>query len=321
MNALTSLKEDIAKPSVKIVVGDLANRISEGASLRDACSEHPRSFSRIYCALVEVGESTGKLDEILVALADLLEWEEDIKRKMIEASTYPIILLTVMLGVVSLLVIKVIPTFEPIFYTLGVELPLPTRIILFVSKYARILWMPVFLGAILAVIGIKFYGSSEKGRYNLDHIKLKLPIFGDLVEKSSFSRFSHVFSLCMNSGVSVLESLELSAEATGNTYITKGVATASDFVSKGEKIADSFKTLGMFPLLVVRMINVGEVTGKLGETKKKVAEFYDKIVPATIRKMFAIFEPAMIVFMGVIVGGIALSLFLPLFQLAGQLGQ
>lgn len=321
LSGLGNLAEDAANKSTQRVIRDIYHKIEEGFSIKGALSAQPKTFSKIYVALIGVGEATGQLGKVLNDLGKLLEWEMDLKAKIIEAATYPIILITVMLGVVALLLIKVIPTFEPVFATMGAKLPLPTQFLLVVSRFAQKTWIVWILVTVFGFIAVNFYGATKKGRYILDSLKIKLPLTGKLLYKNSLSRFCHVLSLCVNSGVNVISAMELGRDSVGNARIAEAVTNATALVNQGEKVAPALKSSGIFPPLIIRMIAVGEQSGALGENVNKAAEFYDKEVPQAIKRMFAIFEPMMIVFMGVVVGGIALALFLPLFQMAQTIGQ
>jgi len=320
LSGLKDLADGSQKERARLVINDLVRRIERGSSLEEALSYHPHTFSKLYISIVGAGESTGKLSSSLRDLVSLLEWQIDLRAKVKEASTYPIILFTVMIAVVTLLVVKIIPIFEPMFAQLKVALPLPTRIVLGVSNFVRHYILLIIGLAVLSVLGYKFYNSFPRGRYRLDSFKLKIPVLGDLIRKISISRFSHTFSLALRSGVNVLTSLNIASQVTGNARIEEAIARAKDAVQVGEKLAPSLGRSGQFPPLVIRMIAVGEQTGALSETLDKVNEFYDKEVPSTIKTVFTFFEPVMIVVMGVVVGGIALSIFLPLFTLVRKIG-
>ena len=320
LDGLRDLARDAEDEDAQRLIDDIRHRVESGASLREALSFHPGSFSKLYTAIVGAGENTGKLAPVLNSLASLLEWQMDLKAKVVEAATYPLILFCVMVAVVSLLVIRVIPTFEPMFKEVGAALPLPTQIILGVSSFVRQFWYVVLTALVLLVIGFKFYGRTKAGRYHLDSLKLKLPLFGILLRKVALSRFCHTFALALKSGVNVLSALDMAGEVVGNNRIERSVLEARDAVNVGEKIASSLQVSGEFPSVVIRMIGVGEQSGSLTETLNKVCQFYDREVPAAIKKMFALFEPIMIVVMGAAVGGIALAIFLPMFQMAQLIG-
>jgi len=320
LSALRELAQDIKNKNSQRIINDLVSRVEAGSSLKDALLLHPHTFSKTYTSIVDAGEATGKLALVLDDLAKLLEWQLDLKARIKEASVYPIILFCAMIGVVTILVVKVIPMFKPMFSELGVKLPLPTRIVMTVSDIFRGYWWLLLLLAIILASIWKALSLTSRGRYLIDKFKLKIPIAGNLMYKVGLSSFCHTFAMALRSGVNVISSLGIASEVMGNKYLEQVVIKARDLVNVGEKIAVALENSADFPPLVIRMISVGEQTGSLSETLDKVNQFYDKEVPATIKRMFAIFEPAMIVLMGVVVGGIALSVFLPLIQLIGAIG-
>ncbi len=318
--ALRDLAGAAPSKKVKAVVENIANNVESGRSLKDALSDYSRSFPKLYTSIIGAGESTGKLPFVLGDLAKLLEWQEELKSKVKEASIYPIILFTTMIMVVLVLVIVVIPKFKPMFDDLGVALPLPTQVVLAISDLAAGYWWVGLLAIIGGVVGYKVVNSQEKGQYLLAKWKLRIPVVGVLMEKIALSRFCHTFALGLRSGVNVFAALGIASEVTGNKYFETLIVKARDYVNVGEKISTALQMSGKFPYLVVRMIGVGEQTGTLSETLEKVNQYYDKEVPAAVRGLFAMFEPLMIVTMGVVVGGIALSVFLPLTSVVSKVG-
>lgn len=320
LTSLKDLAESVHNKKIQGVIENISHRVESGCSLKEALAFHPRTFSKLYTSIVGAGESTGKLSFVLNDLARLLEWQMDLRSRIREASIYPTILFFAMIAVVLVLVGWVIPKFEPMFAEMGVSLPLPTRIVLGVSRLFHNYWWILLGSVVLSVVGWIFAGSTKKGRYYIDKFKLKLPILGNLIDKITLSRFCHTFALSLRSGVNVLTSLGIASEVIGNKFLEEVVVKARDYVNVGMKIATSLEVSGQFPTLIIRMISVGEQTGALSETLEKVNQFYDKEVPATIKRMFALFEPMMIVMMGVVVGGIALSVFLPLTQLISAVG-
>ena len=315
------LSVNIPQKKVRIVVEDIAHRVESGCTFKEALAMHPRSFSKLYVSIIGAGESTGKLPFVLNDLARLIEWQLEIQAKVTEASIYPIILFCAMIGVVTVLMAAVIPKFEPMFKDLNVELPIATQIVLGASK---IWWIPFLVFGLGAVFWF-IIGLTSKGRYQLDKFKLSLPVIGDLLTKISLSRFCHTFSLALRSGVNVFNALGMASEVTGNSFIEASVSKAKDYVNVGEKISTSMELAGnssgcKFPNIIIRMISVGEQSGSLAETLEKVNQFYDKEVPSTVKKIFSLMEPLMILFMGVVVGGIALSVFLPLTKLVSAVG-
>jgi len=320
LEGLRDLAREAENERIQSLIDDVRFKVEGGTSLKDAMSAYPESFPQLYVSLIGAGEATGKLPQVLQDLAGLLEWQMDLVGKIKEASIYPLVLFSVMVGVVLLLVIKVIPIFEPMFDDMGVALPLPTQIVMGFSQLVRSYWY-VWAGTIFAlIVSYKIYYKQEKGRYRIDSLKLKLPVFGQLLRKIALSRFTHTFVLCFRTGLNLLTALDISKKTTGNYRIEQAIAKAKESVNVGEKLATSLQMSGEFPGMVIRMIAVGEQSGALAQTLSKVSEFYDKEVTATVKKIFALFEPFMIVIMGLVVGGIAMSIFLPLFSLIGQVG-
>jgi type IV pilus assembly protein PilC len=320
LEALDDLSTASGSERASSVISDIYRRVKGGSSLSDALSAYPKSFPKIYTALVKSGEGTGNLDSALVNIASYLEWQMGLRAKVKEAATYPIILTCGMIGVVAILVGKVVPTFKPLFEGAGVALPLPTQIVLGVSDIFRKFWYLALIGIVGFFLFFKFYSKTEKGRYLIDSLKLKLPLFGVLIRKVCLSRFAHTLSLSINSGVTLLEALRTSSEVIGNVKISKAVDKAEESVNMGEELATALERSNEFPTLVIKMIKVGEKSGSLVESLNKVSQFYDREVPSVINKIFALMEPIMIVVIGVVVGGIALSIFLPLFRLAQTIG-
>lgn len=321
---LTVLKDlgiNSEQKKVKFIIENIAHRVESGCTFKEALAAHPHSFSQLFISIIGAGESTGKLSLAMKDLAKLIEWQLELQGKIKEASIYPVILFCAMIGVVTVLMAFVIPKFEPMFKELGVELPVATQLVLAASK----LWWVPFIVVGLVVFVWFMIGLTPKGRYRLDKFKLKVPIVGDLLIKIALSRFCHTFSLALRSGVNVFNALSIASDVTGNNYLQAAVSKARDYVNVGEKISTALELSGKesggrFPDIVIRMINVGEQSGSLAETLDKVNEFYDKEVPATIRKLFAVIEPLTIFLMGIIVGGIAMSVFLPLIKLISAVG-
>jgi len=318
--SLTNLAKSTGGSYAQTIISGIRKRVEAGSSLKDAISSYPRSFPKLYVAILGAGEATGKLGTVLSDLASYLEWQLDLRSKVKEASTYPIILFTVMILVVIILLVRVIPAFESLFQEMDIALPLPTQIILNLSSFIRNFWYLFLLGIGILVFAYKFYQKYPKGRYNIDSLKLKLPLFGTILRKVALSRFCHTMSLTLASGMGLLPALVLGAEVVGNERLNQVVLTAKESINVGEKLASSLALSKEFPPLVVTMIEVGEESGTLIQSFDKVNQFYDKEVPSTIRRFFTVFEPLMIIFMGIVVGGIALSVLLPLIRLIEAVG-
>jgi type IV pilus assembly protein PilC len=325
LQGLQNLIKNEREKTVKRILENITFRVEAGSTFKDALSAHPQSFPPLYTSIVGAGESTGKMHLVMKDLAGFIEWQLDLQAKVVEASVYPAILFLTMIGVVVILMVVVIPKFAPLFNDLGVALPLPTVVVLSISAFMSKYWWLLLLIVGGVVGGFLFFISREKGRYIVDKYKLQLPLFGGLLTKIALSRFCHTFSLALGSGVDVFTALGMAAEVVGNKFLEAAIGNARKYVNTGERIAHSLqmsiKEAGSeFPDIVISMVDVGEQTGNLVSTLEKVNEYYEKEVPSTIRKIFSMFEPIMIITMGVLVGGIAMAVFLPMVQLISHVG-
>ena len=321
LEALDSLAKEAENERVQGLIDGIRYRVEAGSSLKEALAFHSSTFSNLYISIVGAGEATGKLSQVLNDLTRFLEWQQELKAKIKESSIYPIILFFAMVVVIGIITGLVIPKFEPIFEQLGAQLPLPTKIILEISLFVKKFgWWVGLILIVALILGYKIYNSTENGRYKLDSLKLKLPIFGKLLRKVVLSRFAHTFSMCVRSGIELLAALDIAKETVGNRRIEKAIEGIKESVNIGERLSTSLRASGEFPPIVVRMMAVGEKSGALSETVEKVASFYDKEVASSIKKIFTLFEPIMIVFMGIVVGLIALSLFMPMFKMVQSIG-
>ena len=320
VTGLRDLGRDSTSPSLQKSVEELRRRVESGSSLKEATEAFPRSFPKLYTAILGVGESTGKLGDVLNDLAKFMEWQMDLRGKVKEAATYPIIIFSVMIVVVTILMVRVIPIFEPLFSDVGVSLPVVTQALINTSKAVRQYWYLGILGIFGIVMLYKTYSLNERGRYNIDSIKLKLPIFGDVARKIAISRFCHTLSLGLRSGMDLLSALNLGADVTANARLSQSIQMAKKAVNYGEKLANALEVSEEFPPLVIRMVNLGEQSGALTFTLDKVNEYYDKEVPATIKRFFTFFEPMIIILMGIMIATIALAVLLPIFRLVEMVG-
>jgi type IV pilus assembly protein PilC len=269
---------------------------------------------------VEAGEAGGILDTILQRLANYIEKNVKLKRAVKSALVYPVAVLGVAGGVITLLLWKVVPIFATLFLGLGVALPLPTRIVMalsnFVGSIFGLLILVFFAGL---VIGLKLWHTTTKGRFILDGILLKLPLVGILLRKIAVARFTRTLGTLISSGVPILEGLDITARTAGNAVIEKALGQVRKALEQGKNLADPLKETNVFPGMVTQMIGVGEQTGAMDAMLQKIADFYEEEVDAAVKDLLAALEPAMIVFLGVVVGGIVISMYLPLFSLIGQL--
>lgn len=321
VHALAILSEQAENPGLKEVVVAVRQDIEAGMSFCDALSKHPKVFSELFINMARAGESSGMLDDILDRLATYLEKTAALARKIGSSLVYPAVVVTMALLITAVLLIKVVPTFKGIFDVLGGQLPIPTQVLIFISDLFR----KYFLFVVLALIGIVFlfrkYITTEKGRYKFDQIKLKAPILGELFRKLAVAKFSRTFSTLVKSGVPVLNALEIVSKTSGNKVVEEAVLNCSKAVRDGEPIAQPLIKSGVFPPMVCRMISVGEQTGQLEKMLTKVADFYDEQVDAATSGLTSMIEPLVIAFLGIVVGGIVVSLFLPIFKISQLIAQ
>ena len=319
IKALDILESQVKDPVLKEVIADTRKDVKGGLTLTDALAKHPSIFSKLYVNMVRAAEVGGILDTILDRLAGFLEKEMEIKGKIKSAMMYPIIVLAFAGVMVLGLFLFVLPKFKEIFVSMNIDLPPVTQALFSASEWLQKFWWVALMVIVGGLVGTKRYGNTTKGRYNLDKIKLKLPIFGDLSLKMSVSRFSRTFGTLISSGVPMMRSLEIIGETTGNAVLSEAIANAREAIREGAKISAPLASSGLFPAMVTHMIDVGEETGRLSEMLTKVADFYDDEVDALVKGLTSMIEPMLIVFMGVLVGFIAISVMSPIFKLVSSI--
>lgn len=299
------------KESISATMGD----VEGGSTLGEAMQKHPKIFSQLYVNMVEAGEAGGILDLILNRLATYLEKADALQRKVKSALTYPTVVCFVAVGASVFMLMFIIPTFAKMFTDFGGELPLPTKIVMGLSNFLRSYWW-LLGGAITAiVIGIQRYYKTEGGRRNIDRFMLNMPALGTVVRKGAVARFTRTLGTLISSGVPILNGLDITARTAGNKVIEEAVLATRESISQGNTIADPLKESGVFPPMVTQMISVGEQTGALDEMLEKIATFYDSEVDTAVDAMTSIIEPIMIVVMGLIVGGMLIAMYLPMFKI------
>src|SRR6266702_3953292 len=294
--------------------------VEGGATLSAAMRQHDKVFDALYVNLVEAGEAGGILDTILQRLASYIEKNVKLKRAVKSALVYPVAVLLVAGGVITLLLWKVVPIFVTLFVGLGVDLPLPTRIVMALSNFVGSIFgllIVVFLAGM--VIAIKLWHGTEKGRYILDGLLLKLPLVGLLLRKIAVARFTRTLGTLISSGVPILEGLDITARTAGNAVIEKALMKVRKSLEEGKSLTEPLKESEVFPGMVTQMIAVGEQTGAMDAMLQKIADFYEEEVDAAVKDLLATLEPIMIVFLGLVVGGVVISMYLPLFSLIGKL--
>jgi type IV pilus assembly protein PilC len=315
VQCLNILAEQSESKTLRSVTGQVARHVESGSTLADALRRHPRTFDDLFTNLVEVGEAGGILDVVLQRLAAYIEKAAALKRKVKAAMVYPCAIIGVALLVVIFMLTFVIPTFAQMFKDLGADLPLPTKVVMLLSDFVRSYILLIIAGMIGAVMALRSYYRTEGGRATIDALMLKLPVFGTLVRKVAVARFTRTLGTLVQSGVPILDGLRITARTAGNKVVEKAVLQCRAAVTEGKTLADPLRTSGVFPPMVTQMISVGEQTGALDAMLSKIADFYDDEVDTAVSTLTSLLEPIMIVFLGVVVGGLVVAMYLPIFKL------
>lgn len=323
MQGLDILAEQCEDPNFAAVINAVGQEVESGETFSDALRKFPRAFPDLYVSMVRAGEAGGDLDGVLLQLADYLEESEELKRRIKSAMTYPVVAFCMIILIATGLIVFVVPQFAEIFGSFGKALPLPTQILINISKFLHQWWSwLVIIGAIVGiVVGLKMYGKTTAGKYNLDAVKLRMPVFGDLQRKVAISRFTRTLSTLTRSGVAILQAMEIVERTAGNEVYARAVRAAGESVRNGETLAEPLARSQVFPAMVTRMIGVGEKTGALESMLMKIADFYDSEVRAKVDALTSLIEPILIGMMGVVVGGIVIALFMPILGLASLVQQ
>jgi type IV pilus assembly protein PilC len=320
VQSLDILARQSENKALRRVIEQTLYDVEAGQTLADAMRNHPKVFTNLYVNMVAAGEAGGILDTILLRLALFLEKADALKRKIKGAMIYPSVILTVAVGAVATLLIFVIPTFQAMFASAGIPLPGPTRLVIWLSESLQANWYWIVLAIAMVVVLIRQYYKTPGGELTIDRLLLNLPIFGNLQRKAAIARFTRTLGTLVSSGVSILDGLEITAKTSGNRVLHDAIMESRTSIAGGETISDPLKKSGVFPPMVVSMINVGEQTGGLDEMLTKIADFYDEEVDAAVEALLSAMEPVMIVFLGVIVGGMIVAMYLPIFDMIGAVG-
>jgi len=306
--------QQVSKESFRKVIRGVMTDIEGGATLSDAMRKHRRVFSDLYVNMVAAGEASGVLPNILLRLADYLEKVDALTRKIRGAMIYPSIILTVAILATIILLVVVIPIFGRMFSEMGAALPLPTRIVLALSGFVKRFFLWVILGGVIVFFGLRAWRRTETGKLIIDRFLLKIPILGVLVQKAAIARFARTLGSLLASGGAILDALEITAKTAGNRVVQDAVLEARKSIGSGETISGPLKEMKVFPPMVTQMIAVGEATGGLTEMLTKIADFYDSEVDTAVANLTAALEPIIIVFLGIFVGGLVISMYLPIFR-------
>jgi type IV pilus assembly protein PilC len=315
VQALDILAKQSENKALKDVTMAVVFDVESGHTVADAFRKHPNAFSDLYVNMVAAGEAGGILDTILMRLATFMEKNDALVRKVKGAMIYPGVIMSVAAIAIVVLLIFVIPTFEKMFASVGLALPLPTRVVIGMSKFLQGYWWAMIAGIYGGLFMFKRYYASNDGKLVIDRLMLKAPVLGDVLRKSSVSRFTRTLGTLIGSGVSILEGLEITAKTAGNRVISDAIMESRASIAGGETIAAPLQKSQVFPPMVISMIAVGEQTGGLDEMLSKIADFYDEEVDAAVGGLLSMMEPLMIVFLGVVVGGMVVAMYLPIFDM------
>lgn len=301
----------------------IANKVKEdvqsGATLSEALSRHKKVFDDLYVNMVEAGEMGGALDTILVRLANYKEKADALARKVKGALVYPIVVAIVATGVTVAMLTYIVPVFAKMFAGMGAELPAPTKVVLDISHFLQANGLALIIGLAAVIVGFKFSLRYPDMRLTFDKFKLVMPLLGNLIRKSAVSRFTRTLSTLISSGVSILDALDITSKTSGNMVLQNAIRRSMMSIAEGETITAPLKDSGVFPPMVIQMISVGEKTGGLDDMLSKIADFYDEEVDAAVTALTSIIEPVIIVFMGAVIGGIMIAMYLPMFDIIGKI--
>jgi type IV pilus assembly protein PilC len=314
IRALNILAQQTENKKLAEIISDIRSEVEQGRPLSAAMAAHD-AFPKLFIAMVRAGETAGLLDQVLVRVAQTLEADVALRRKIKSAMTYPVVVLFMAVGLSSAMIVFIVPTFEGLFQSLGGELPLPTQVLVTLSELMRGFWYILVFLPILAWQAFKWARKQPRIRFVLDQLKLKVPVFGPLFHKVALSRFTRNFGSLLRAGVPILSALEIASDTVNNGVMANAIDDVRDAVKEGESIASPLTKHEIFPPMTVQMIAVGEETGQIDEMLEKISDFYDQEVEATTEQLTALLEPVMIAVLGGIVGGMVIALYMPMFKI------
>jgi type IV pilus assembly protein PilC len=312
---LSILGEQSDSKVLRSVTTNIAREVEGGATLADSFRKYPKTFDDLFTNMIQVGESGGVLDVVLQRLSTYIEKAAALKRKVKSAMVYPLTIIGVAVLVIVFMMTFVIPTFAQMFRNMGAELPLPTRIVLWMSDFTRSYILFIVAGVTAFVYALRRYYATDQGSQVIDAFLLKVPVLGMLIRKVAVARFTRTLGTLISSGVPILEGLRITARTAGNRVVERAVLQARAAVTAGRTLAEPLRAAPVFPPMVVHMISVGENTGALDQMLSKIADFYDDEVDSAVSALTSLLEPLMIVFLGVVVGGLVVAMYLPIFRL------
>ena len=315
VQCLSILTQQTDNPKFRETINSIRVDVEAGNTLADSMGKYPKMFSNLYISMIGAGETGGILDTIMLRLSEYLEKNDAIKRKIKGAMIYPAVVFSAAMGCISILLIFVIPIFSAMFEEMGQELPLPTKIVVNLSDFLIGYWYLIVIAIVGFVVGLSRFRKTDRGEFLFDAFLLKVPVLGDLLRKSSVARFTRTLGTLISSGVSILDGLEVTARTAGNRVVHDAVMGSRVSIAGGETITKPLKEADVFPPMVIQMINVGEQTGGLDSMLIKIADFYEEEVDTAVEALTAALEPIMIVFLGVVVGGMVVAMYLPIFSM------
>jgi type IV pilus assembly protein PilC len=319
VQCLDILSKQMESAELRRIIGEVKESVSSGSTLAEGLAKHKKIFDDLYVNMVEAGEVGGALDTILVRLANYREKADALIRKVRGALVYPSVIVVVAIGVTFAMLTWIVPVFAKMFHGLGAELPTPTLVILAVSHFLRDNLGKLLFAIVALIFGFRYLIRTDKGRLYFDRFILRAPLIGTLIRKSAVSRFTRTLGTLISSGVSILDALEITAKTAGNRVIHNAIRQSVLAIAEGDTITGPLAQTGVFPPMVTQMISVGEKTGGLDEMLSKIADFYDEEVDAAVSALTSIIEPVIIVFMGVVIGGILIAMYLPMFDIIGKI--
>ena len=315
LRALAILADQTPNKELAKVLTVVRLDVEHGSSLSMALTKHPKAFNNLFVAMVKAGETGGVLDDVLLDLADMIETEVELRRKIKSAMTYPIVVVALVVLIMAAMLLFVVPQFKTIYAQLGGSLPLPTRVLLAVSDLFKQYWWLMILMAFGARYALKRYKRTPAGRHLIDSLKIRVPVFGPLFHKVALARFSSTLGMLLKSGVPILQALDIVKETVNNNVLAKAIDDVKEAVREGESMAKQLAKHGVFPPMVVQMLAVGEETGQIDTMLEKVAQFYDQEVEATVDALTSLIEPLLIAVIGACVGGAVVALYMPMFKI------
>ena len=319
VQSIDILSKQQENPTFKKVLLAIKNDVETGTTFADSMRKHPKVFDNLYANMIEAGETGGILDTILGRLASFIEKSMELKKKIKGAMTYPVICLAIALLILVVILVFVIPVFEEMFASMDSALPAPTQIVVSMSNFCKSNFLYLAMGTFLLIYSIKKIYNTEKGRIKIDAISLKAPIVGVLIRKVAVAKFTRTLGTMLQSGVPILDALTVVAKTAGNKTIETAVFRVADSIAEGRPIAEPLEESGVFPNMVVQMINVGESVGALDTMLEKIADFYDGEVDQAVENLTAMIEPLMMVVLGGMIGGLVVAMYLPIFSMAGNI--